>query len=120
MAVGFAATVAALSLMLPLLGTGASGASTHAVKASPITSLPRNETLYTSGAAYSAPTIWNPMDLGNFATGTEGLVYETLFLYNPVAELVRPVAGQERYLDDSEHVHDRVAQRASPGATGNR
>ena len=73
MAVGFAATVAALSLMLPLLGTGASGASTHAVKASPITSLPRNETLYTSGAAYSAPTIWNPMDLGNFATGTEGL-----------------------------------------------
>ncbi len=30
------------------------------------------------------------MDLGNFATGTEGLVYETLFLYNPVANSYVP------------------------------
>ena len=90
MAIGFVTAVAAFALMVPLLGAGASSASTHAAKAPSITSLPRNETLYTSGAAYSAPTIWNPMDLGNFATGTEGLIYETLFLYNPVANSYVP------------------------------
>ena len=89
MAVGFVVAVAAATLMLPLLSVVATAASPHA-KSTSITSLPRNETLYTSGAAYSAPTIWNPMDLGNFATGTEGLVYETLFLYNPVANTYVP------------------------------
>ena len=69
MAVGFVTAVAAASLMLPLLVGGASGASTRTSKAAPITSLPRNETLYTSGAAYTAPAIWNPMDMGDFATG---------------------------------------------------
>ncbi len=90
MAVGFVTAVAAFSLMLPLLGAGASGASTHATKVPSITSLPRNETVYTSGAAYSAPTIWNPMDVGNYATGTQGLLYETLFLYNPVTNTYLP------------------------------
>jgi peptide/nickel transport system substrate-binding protein len=90
MAVGVVTAIAAFSLMLPLLGVGASGASTHATKVPSITSLPRNETLYSSGAAYSAPTIWNPMDEGNFATGTQGLLYETLFLYNPVTNSFLP------------------------------
>jgi len=90
LAVGLVTAVAAFSLMLPLLGAGASGASTHAVKAPSITSLPRAETLYTSGAAYSAPTNWNPMNEGNFATGTQGLLYETLFLYNPVTNTYIP------------------------------
>ena len=90
LAVGLVTAVAAFSLMLPLLGAGASGASTHATKAASITSLPRNETLYTSGTAYGAPINWNPMNLGNFATGTEGLIYETLFLYNPVANTYIP------------------------------
>jgi len=90
MAVGVVTAVAAFSLMLPLLGAGASGASTHAVKVPSITSLPRNETLYTSGTAYSAPVNWNPMNEGNFATGTQGLLYETLFLYNPVTNTYIP------------------------------
>jgi len=49
-----------------------------------ISGFPRGETLYTSGTAYAPPTIWNPFDLGNYATGTQGLVYEPLFLYDPV------------------------------------
>jgi peptide/nickel transport system substrate-binding protein len=47
-------------------------------------SFPRSQTLYTSGTAYAPPSNWNPLDLGNFATGTQGLVYEPLFLYDPI------------------------------------
>jgi len=49
-----------------------------------VTSFPRNETLYTSGTAYAPPANWNPLDVGNFATGTQGLIYEPLNLYNPI------------------------------------
>jgi peptide/nickel transport system substrate-binding protein len=45
---------------------------------------PRNETLYTSGTAYGPPVNWNPLDTGAFATGTQGLIYEPLYLYDPV------------------------------------
>ncbi|MGH3293820.1 MAG: ABC transporter substrate-binding protein [Trebonia sp.] len=47
-------------------------------------SFPRDETLYTSGTAGGPPTIWNPLDTGNFATGAQGLIYEPLFLYDPI------------------------------------
>ncbi|MGO9581675.1 MAG: ABC transporter substrate-binding protein [Acidimicrobiales bacterium] len=94
MAIGLVTAFAAAALIAPLLTIGASGAATNQAKqVAPrvsITSLPRNETLYTSGTMYSAPTIWNPMDTGNYATGTEGLLYETLFLYNPVANTFIP------------------------------
>ena len=82
-ALGLVTALAAASLMVPLLTAGVSSAATHSSRDS-VTSFPRNETLYTSGTSYSAPTIWNPMDLGNYATGTQGLLYETLFLYNPL------------------------------------
>ena len=49
-----------------------------------ITSLPRTETLYTSGTSYGPPVNWNPLDVGNFATGTQGLIYEPLNLYDPI------------------------------------
>jgi peptide/nickel transport system substrate-binding protein len=51
---------------------------------------PRNETLYTSGTAYNPPANWNPLDQGNFATGTQGLIYEPLFLYDPVKNAYDP------------------------------
>ena len=40
---------------------------------------------------------WNPFDLGNFATGTQGLVYEPLFLYDPVKNQYDPWLGQQRH-----------------------
>jgi peptide/nickel transport system substrate-binding protein len=55
-----------------------------------VTSFPRSETLYTSGTAYSAPSNWNPLDTGNFATGTQGLIYEPLFLYDPIKKTYDP------------------------------
>ena len=50
-----------------------------------VTSYPRNETIYTSGKQYGAPSTWNPLD-PNAAMGTVGLQYETLFLYDPLKD----------------------------------
>ena len=96
MATGLVTAFVAAALIAPLLTIGASGAATnHARQVAPrvsVTSLPRDETLYTSGISYGAPTTWNPMafDAGGFATGTSGLLYETLFLYNPVTNSYMP------------------------------
>src|ERR1700759_3338909 len=46
-------------------------------------SFPRSQTLYTSGTAYGPPVNWNPLDTGAYATGTQGLIYEPLYLYHP-------------------------------------
>src|SRR5215469_6897564 len=68
----------------------ASASSSPSSGGGPITSYPRSQTLYTSGTAYSPPTIWNPLDLGNYATGTQGLIYEPLFLYDPIKNAYDP------------------------------
>jgi peptide/nickel transport system substrate-binding protein len=72
--------------------SSSSSSSATATTAAPsgTTSFPRSETLYTSGTAYSAPSNWNPLDTGNYATGTQGLIYEPLFLYNPLSTSSNP------------------------------
>jgi peptide/nickel transport system substrate-binding protein len=60
----------------PTSSSSASGGS--------LASFPRSDTLYTSGTAYAPPSNWNPFNVGNMATGTQGLVYEPLFLYDPI------------------------------------
>ncbi|MGZ6269710.1 MAG: ABC transporter substrate-binding protein, partial [Candidatus Limnocylindrales bacterium] len=71
--------------------TGSSAPSTGASASAPppVTSYPRNETLYTSGKQYGAPSTWNPLD-PNAAMGVVGLQYETLFLYDPLADKFTP------------------------------
>lgn len=64
--------------------TGSGSPAASAPASGGTTSFPRSETLYTSGTAYSAPSNWNPLDTGNYATGTQGLIYEPLFLYDPI------------------------------------
>ncbi|WP_344968530.1 ABC transporter substrate-binding protein [Salinactinospora qingdaonensis] len=51
---------------------------------------PRNETLYTSGTQWGPPSTWNPFMLGQYTTGTVGLAYEPLFLYDPLEGDYRP------------------------------
>src|SRR6516165_3752341 len=70
--------------------SSASASSSPSSGGGPVTSYPRSQTLYTSGSAYSPPTNWNPLNLGNYATGTQGLVYETLFLYDPIKGTYSP------------------------------
>ncbi|WP_116997081.1 ABC transporter substrate-binding protein [Desertimonas flava] len=44
---------------------------------------PRNESLITSGTQWGPPSSWNPLQGGGQAMGVRGLLYETLFLFNP-------------------------------------
>jgi peptide/nickel transport system substrate-binding protein len=95
---GAAAVAAALTLAAASACTSSSsGSSSPKTSTAPsasstaaLSGFPRSQTLYTSGTAYAPPTIWNPFDLGNFATGTQGLVYEPLFLYDPVKNQYDP------------------------------
>ncbi len=50
----------------------------------------RNETLYTSGTQWGPPSSWNPFNTGGSAMGVGGLVYETLFIYDPLANQYKP------------------------------
>ena len=67
----------------------APAASPSAAASEEVTAYPRNETLYTSGKQYGAPSTWNPLD-PNAAMGTVGLQYETLFLYDPLKDEFKP------------------------------
>jgi peptide/nickel transport system substrate-binding protein len=83
MAVRCGVVFTAVAVALPLLtfvGTGTASAA----KVAEQTSFPRNETVYTSGTAYSPPTNFNFNDPGALYTGTQGLLYESLFLYDPI------------------------------------
>jgi peptide/nickel transport system substrate-binding protein len=52
----------------------------------------RSETLYVGGAAWGPASTWNPFQPGSLAntTGTLGLVYETLFNYDPLTNTMIP------------------------------
>ncbi|HYA45855.1 MAG TPA: ABC transporter substrate-binding protein [Acidimicrobiales bacterium] len=78
---GAAAVAAALAA--PLM-TAVATSTASAAKSPAVVSFPRAETLYTSGTMYSPPTSWNPFNPGNNYTGTQGLVYEPLFRYDPL------------------------------------
>jgi len=64
---------------------------------------PRDETLYVSGAAWGAFSDLNPFLTGTKAnsTGTIGLLYESLFLYDPVTDEMTPwLAESGEWTDD--------------------
>jgi len=55
----------------------------------------RNETLYAGGGMWSPPSNWNPITPWNAVTGTVGLIYETLYLYDPIADTLSPWLAQD-------------------------
>ncbi|HEX2997460.1 MAG TPA: ABC transporter substrate-binding protein, partial [Anaerolineales bacterium] len=55
----------------------------------------RSETLYTSGTQWGPPSSWNPFNGGGYAMGTIGLVYETLYIYDPLADKFTPWLAAE-------------------------
>ncbi|HMD87857.1 MAG TPA: ABC transporter substrate-binding protein [Anaerolineaceae bacterium] len=67
-------------------------APTQAATSSVPTNLPRNQTLFVSGAAWGPASTWNPFQTGNLAntSGTVGLVYETLFSFDPLSGKLSP------------------------------
>jgi peptide/nickel transport system substrate-binding protein len=56
---------------------------------------PRNETVYTGGAQWGPPKSWNPVQNGGLATGVNGLLYETPFLFNPFTLELEPWLAEE-------------------------
>ena len=87
-----AATSAPTAMPAPTTAPAAPAATAApAPTAAPaVTNFPRNETLYTGGKQWGPVSNWNPMQAGNYAMGTLGLVYETLFLYDPLTDKFIP------------------------------
>src|ERR1700678_1709722 len=80
-----ATVITTTAMVVPLMSVvGASSANANANRTPNQTSFPRNETLYTSGTAYYPPTNFNPNEQGTLYTGTNGLLYESLFDYDPI------------------------------------
>jgi len=71
---------------------------------------PRNETLYTSGTQWGAPSSWNPLNGGGYATGTIGLVYETLFIYDPLADKFTPYLAESANWTDATTYEVKIRQ----------
>ncbi len=96
---GAALTAAALTApLLSVAGSGAASASRLPFQGN----YPRGETLYTSGTAYSQPTNFNPNDPGGGYTGTMGLLYEPLFLYDPIHGGYKPwIATSGKWVGNS-------------------
>ncbi|WP_219509788.1 ABC transporter substrate-binding protein [Nonomuraea ceibae] len=90
-------------------GGGATPAATQNTQAAPAATgqgvtgeLPRNETLYTTGTQWGPPANFNPIREWDSATGTKGLVYESLFHYDPNAAKLTPwIAESGSWVDDT-------------------
>ncbi len=76
--------VAALATAASLLTAAGAGAGSQ----SPL-ALPREQTLFTSGTAWGPFASFNPLRTER-STGTVGLLYETLFRYDPLADKYIP------------------------------
>jgi len=65
---------------------------------------PRNETLYISGAAWGAFSDLNPFLPGTKAnsTGTIGLLYESLYMYDPLADEMTPWLAESSEWTDAD------------------
>jgi peptide/nickel transport system substrate-binding protein len=62
----------------------------------------RSETLYTTGTSWGPPSDWNPLTDWSMAMGVEGLLYETLFLYDPLTDEMIPwLAESGEWVDDN-------------------
>ncbi|AEJ62059.1 ABC-type transporter, periplasmic subunit [Spirochaeta thermophila DSM 6578] len=92
-----------LSLFLLAGVVFASGQAAQQAGAAPsqqVVEFPRNETLYSSGTMWAPPSNWNPYTPWAVATGTIGLCYEPLFLYDPLKDEFIPwLAESGKWVD---------------------
>jgi peptide/nickel transport system substrate-binding protein len=71
---------------------------------------PRAETLYTSGTQWGPPSSWNPLNTGGYAMGTIGLCYETLFIYDPLADKFTPFLAESATWTDATTYEVKIRQ----------
>ncbi len=63
---------------------------------------PREETFYTTGVQWGPPSNWNPWNGGGYSVGALGLIYETLFVYDPLTDTFTPwLAETGTWVDDT-------------------
>ena len=80
-------TSVAVAVLVAAVAVGAFLAAGASARES---ALPRSQTLYTSGTAWGPFTQFNPLRSSGNATGTVGLLYETLFRYDPLKDRYIP------------------------------
>jgi peptide/nickel transport system substrate-binding protein len=86
----------------PAEGEGAAGEEAAAGEVSG--EYNRAETLYTSGKQWGPPNNWNPLMPWQYAMGLMTLVYETLFVYDPIADEYTPwIAESGDWTSDTEY-----------------
>jgi peptide/nickel transport system substrate-binding protein len=65
---------------------------------------PRNETLYTTGTEWGTYSNYNPTQGGGQATGVRGLLYETLYVFDPHTAQLEPwLANSGDWVSDNEY-----------------
>src|SRR5688500_4765194 len=100
-------------LAVVVLATTAGGAGAKTDGAS---ALPRSQTLYVSGKQWGPYTDFNPFRQGDYATGVLGLVYETLFRFDPLRDKCVPwLATNGRWSGNTCVVTRRNGGRCSDG-----
>lgn len=82
--IGMALAVLVVAVTVSFMTTGAANANQQSAFA-----LPRAQTLYTSGTAWGPFDSFNPLRAG-YSTGVLGLLYETLFRYDPLKDKFIP------------------------------
>ena len=82
--------LAVMSIVVSVSACGSSSSSGATGSGATVQSYPRAETLYTTGKQWGAPSTWNPLDGGNYAMGTFGLQYESLYMYDPIKDTYTP------------------------------
>ncbi|HPE69986.1 MAG TPA: ABC transporter substrate-binding protein [Thermotogota bacterium] len=61
----------------------------------------RSETIYCGGGLWGPPANWNPAQPWAAVSGTIGLIYETLFTYDPLTDALTPwLAESGSWIDD--------------------
>jgi peptide/nickel transport system substrate-binding protein len=70
----------------------------------------REETLYSGGKQWGPVSNWNPFMTGNYAMGTLGLVYETLFLYDPLTDKFMPWLAESGQWKDAKTYELKLRQ----------
>lgn len=66
-----------------------------------ISDYPREGTVFTSGQQWGPPSSWNPIPQSGEATGTRGLLYEPLFVFDPESLDIQPwLAESGEWVED--------------------
>jgi peptide/nickel transport system substrate-binding protein len=90
-------TLLAAAGLLAASCTGADGGDASSAGGS----YPRDQTLFTSGTQWGPPASWNPIRVADYATGTVGYLYETLFQFDPLVGEYEPwLAESQNWVDD--------------------